>query len=137
MADFVIDASAALSAFFKDERTEAALRVVERLSDAKAVAPAFFFFEFANGLAAGSRRGRLTAADSREAMRKIATFEIALIEIDTETIGGDVMPLAARHRLTVYDAAYLYLAMTLAIPIATHDGRLRTAAVAERLLLPP
>jgi predicted nucleic acid-binding protein len=46
--------------------------------------------------------------------------------------------LAERHRLTTYDAAYLELALRLALPLATLDEALRRAAVAERLpVLPP
>jgi predicted nucleic acid-binding protein len=35
--------------------------------------------------------------------------------------------LALEHGLTVYDAAYLELALRLALPIATRDGALKRA----------
>ena len=39
--------------------------------------------------------------------------------------------LAARYRLTLYDAAYLELALRRDLPLATLDPDLRTAARAE------
>jgi predicted nucleic acid-binding protein len=39
--------------------------------------------------------------------------------------------LAERHRLTVYDALYLQLAMDVEAPIATLDRGLAAAALAE------
>jgi predicted nucleic acid-binding protein len=135
VVDFVIDASAALAGMFSDERTEAALHILERLVDEHAVAPTFFPFEIANGLAAGARRGRLTAEAGQQALLTIARFGIELIPIGDEALANTVMPLAREHRLSVYDAAYLHLAKTLAIPLATRDGRLRSAAERENRLL--
>jgi predicted nucleic acid-binding protein len=40
-------------------------------------------------------------------------------------------PLARRHRLTVYDAAYLELAQREVAPLATLDDALTRAAKAE------
>jgi predicted nucleic acid-binding protein len=45
------------------------------------------------------------------------------------------MTLARRHRLTVYDAAYLELAQREAVPLATLDEELATAARAEQVAL--
>ena len=41
------------------------------------------------------------------------------------------LTLARRHRLTVYDAAYLELAVRNALPLATLDAMLATAARSE------
>lgn len=43
--------------------------------------------------------------------------------------------LAERHRLTLYDAAYLELAQRRGLPLATLDRELRTAAGAEKVTL--
>jgi predicted nucleic acid-binding protein len=53
------------------------------------------------------------------------------IEIDDETAGPSwaaMAPLAESHRLTVYDAAYLELAMRRDLPLATRDEVLIAAA---------
>jgi predicted nucleic acid-binding protein len=44
---------------------------------------------------------------------------------------AQVMGLARRHRLTVYDAAYLELALREGVALATLDGPLAAAAKAE------
>lgn len=48
---------------------------------------------------------------------------------------GAILRLAERHRLTMYDAAYLELALRRALPLATLDGELRAAAKAEKLIV--
>jgi len=45
------------------------------------------------------------------------------------------LTLARRHRLTVYDAAYRELALREALPMATLDAALASAARAEMVLL--
>ena len=41
--------------------------------------------------------------------------------------------LAERHRLTLYDAAYLELALRRGLPLATLDRELRAAARGEKV----
>ena len=58
------------------------------------------------------------------------------IAVDTNTDAlawSDTIILADRHRLTVYDAAYLELALRLAVPLATLDRALLHAALTEEL----
>jgi predicted nucleic acid-binding protein len=43
--------------------------------------------------------------------------------------------LAERHRLTLYDAAYLELALRRSLPLATLDRQLRVAATNEGVQL--
>jgi predicted nucleic acid-binding protein len=43
--------------------------------------------------------------------------------------------MARRHRITVYDAAYLELAARLMLPLATLDRELQRAAAAEGIPL--
>lgn len=47
----------------------------------------------------------------------------------------DVLTFARRHRLTVYDAAYLELAFRTGLELATLDTALATAAQAENVPL--
>jgi predicted nucleic acid-binding protein len=46
-----------------------------------------------------------------------------------------ILAFARKHRLTVYDAAYLALTARRNIPLATLDRRLEAAAKAERIAL--
>jgi predicted nucleic acid-binding protein len=44
---------------------------------------------------------------------------------------NDVVQVATKHKLTIYDAAYLELAERVGLPLATLDGDLRKAARAK------
>ena len=127
MTDLVLDASVALSWCFKNEATEAADRVLERLADEAASVPAIWHLEVSNVLALSERRQRITPAGSTEF---IAMLETLTIVVDDETPSrafGRVLDLA-RGGLTAYDAAYLELAMRLGVPLASKDGDLCDAA---------
>jgi predicted nucleic acid-binding protein len=127
----VLDASVALSWCFKNEATTAGDRVLARLANEAASVPAIWHLEIANVLALSERRARITPANSSEF---IALLETLVIVIDEETPSralGRVLDLARAQRLTAYDAAYLELAMRLAIPLASKDAALCDAG--ERL----
>ncbi len=47
------------------------------------------------------------------------------------------LPLARTHRLSIFDATYLELAMRLSLPLATFDNGLIRAAQAEGVALLP
>jgi predicted nucleic acid-binding protein len=72
--------------------------------------------------------------------RDAALADLALLSItvDPETnrqAWGATTILAARHRLTLYDSAYLELARRRCLPLATLDADLRAAAKAEDVAL--
>jgi len=131
VTELVLDASVALAWCFKNEATEAADRVLERLAAEEAYVPAIWHLEIANVLALSERRRRITPAGSTEF---IALLETLIIVVDEETPAralSRVLDLAREQRLTAYDAAYLELAMRLGLPLASKDGDLCDAA--ERL----
>ena len=131
MTDFVLDASVALAWCFEDETTTAARQILARLVAEAASVPAIWPIEVANVLALAERRRRITLADSAEF---IAKLEDMAIQVDGETSSrafGRILDLAREERLTVYDAAYLELAMRLGVPLASKDADLCNAA--ERL----
>ena len=76
------------------------------------------------------RRGRISQADSATF---IGLLEGLPIRIDDETSDHAMkasLALARAQNLSVYDAAYLELAMRRGLPLATLDERLKTAAAA-------
>jgi|ERR1700677_2147207 predicted nucleic acid-binding protein len=76
----------------------------------------------------GVHRGR-HAAEFRDGA--LADLALLPIQIDPETdrqAWGVTARLAERHCLTLYDAAYLELALRRALPLATLDRELRAAA---------
>ena len=132
---FVVDSSVALAWVYSEETTEAISEVLARLTDRGAWVPALWRLEVANVLEVNVRRGRHDAAFRDAALADPAVLPIS---IDAETdrqAWAATLRLAARHRLTVYDAAYLELAQRRGLPLATLDKELRDAATAEGVIL--
>ncbi len=127
---FVLDSSIALSWCFEDERTPATRALLVRVGVAGACAPALWPLEVLNALAMAERRSRI---DSERRQRLAGLLHDLPVTIDDETASqarAVASQLAARFRLTVYDAAYLELAQRLNLPLATLDQELRAAAAA-------
>ena len=94
--------------------------------------PSLWWLEVRNGLLIGERRGRLTQHDTAFFLRRASGLALTVDQAPDET---GVLTLARRHRLTVYDAAYLDLALRESLPLATLDKELATAARAEGVAL--
>lgn len=131
----VLDSSATLAWVYSAETTEAISDVLARVIESGAWVPALWRLEIANVLDMGVRKGRTDAAFRDAALADLALLPIS---VDPETdrhAWGATVKLAARHRLTLYDAAYLELARRRSLPLATLDAELRVAAAAEDIIL--
>lgn len=100
--------------------------------DRGAVVPQLWWYEVRNALAVNERRRRLTAQDTRATLANLSAMRFVL---DFDHDGGVVMELARRHGLSVYDAAYLEVAIRRSVPLATLDDRLHAAALAAEVEL--
>ncbi len=124
----VVDASLVLAWCFADEKSESADRLMDRIGDDGALVPSLWRLEVANVLLAAERRARIGRVDADDRLQRLADLPI---EVDDETdrrAWNDVLALARAARLTVYDAAYLELALRRGLPLATLDGDLARAA---------
>lgn len=131
----VLDNSVTLAWVFLEERTEAIARVFDQLVSSGAWVPSLWRLEVANVLEMSVRRGRIDAAFRNETL---ADFELLPIQTDPETekyAWRSTLRLAERHRLTLYDATYLDLAMRRGLPLASLDQQLRAAAASENVAL--
>jgi predicted nucleic acid-binding protein len=127
----VLDSSAALAWVYSDEITEAIRDVFQMVSESGAWVPGLWKLEVANILEMGVRRGRHDAAFRDSTLTDLALLPLA---VDAETdrqAWNRTLLLAERHRLTLYDAAYLELALRRGLPLASVDAELRAAAQAE------
>ncbi len=125
----VLDASLAIAWCIEDEQTPAAMALLDQVGEQGAEAPAFWPLAVTNTLIIATRRKRMPA-DRRDDL--IAFLRDLPVTLDTATAGqawGATAILAERHRLSVYDAAYLDLALRRDLPLATLDEGLRKAAV--------
>ena len=127
--EFVLDSSVTMSWFFDDEATAATDKLLDRLnSDGRAIVAAHWALEVSNTLLMAERRKRSTVAESSHF---IAILDALPIETDQETVSRastSSMELARAQGLTLYDSAYLELAMRRSLPLATLDNQLRAAA---------
>lgn len=133
---FVLDASVTASWLLPDEHTEASRRVYARLraKTVDAQAPELWLWECGNIIANSVKRARVSPADALlawsvlDAVRgrvELAQFEPAQVRA--------CLVLALDHGLSIYDSAYLWLAVSLGIPLLTHDTRLAQAAAARKV----
>ena len=107
-------------------QTEALLQAV--YDGAVVEAPALWPLEIANALLVLIRRKKLSA-DERQ--RSLIALQGLSVELDYEMSSlafAKLSTLAVEHRLTVYDAAYLELALRKKLPLGCKDGPLREAA---------
>lgn len=131
----VLDSSVTLAWIYMDERTDAITAVFDRVTDSGAWVPALWKLEIANVLEMGVRRGR---TDRGFLEATLTDLELLPIQADPDTgkhAWRSTLRLAQRYRLTLYDAAYLELALRRSLPLATLDLELRNAAEAESITL--
>jgi predicted nucleic acid-binding protein len=125
----VLDSSATLAWVYSDEITEPIRHVFNLVGESGAWVPGLWKLEVANVLEMGARRGRHDAAFRDSTLADLALLPIS---VDTETA---TLQLSERHRLTLYDAAYLELALRRGLPLASLDAELRRAAQAEGVVV--
>jgi predicted nucleic acid-binding protein len=123
---FVIDSSVAAAWCFRDEATEYTEKLLDAVSGfTDAMAPRLWAYEVRNSVLTAVRRKRISRLDAEEFLQLLPDLRIRL----TDPLSYDkLFELAERHGLTVYDAAYLDLALREGLPLATLDGALIRAA---------
>ena len=134
MSRLVVDASVVVAWLFDDEEEPRADRVLEQLKEDGAVVPHLWHLETRNVLLIAERRGRLSAGGVKERLDALKGLPIRTDE------GSDLQSafdLARAHGLSFYDATYLELAKRESAELATLDGALGRAAVAEGVPLSP
>jgi len=125
----VLDGSVAVSWFLQDEHSDYGRAVRAKIPDIELVSvPAHWMLEVVNALLTAERRKRIAPADVHHATGILRQLPI---RTDTETdaqAGQQTLELARQHTLSIYDAAYLELALRLGARLATLDQPLKTAA---------
>jgi predicted nucleic acid-binding protein len=100
---FVVDASVVGSWVLRDENHPEALTALERLKDDEAFAPS-----------------------------ALSLVQELPLRLDGQADSDTTLQLARAHRLTIYDAAYLELAVRRHLPLVTFDTALAEAARSEK-----
>ncbi len=129
---FVIDASIAGSLVMPDEFNDISLSVMELLKDEDAAVPMIFWYEIENLLLVAEKRKRITLEQALSALKKIKSLPILLASIDR-----DLFEIARNNGVSVYDAAYLDLAMSQNYALWTLDRKLAHAARQNAITVKP
>ncbi len=108
--------------------------MLERLKEEGGLAPQLWHFEVRNSLLMAERRGRLSAGEVKGRLDALRSLPI---RTDEEPDLQSALELARTHRLSFYDALYLELAKRESAELATLDGALGRAAIAEGVSLSP
>lgn len=129
MDRLIVDASLAIAWVHPGQATPETDRLLAEVGTGTAViVPALWPVETANVLLVLERRGKLTGDERMTAVEALTSLGV---EIDHEMSAlafTRLSQLASELTLSVYDAAYLELALRLGVPLACKDGPLREAA---------
>lgn len=131
---FVLDASVCLAWAFADEpnpTADHAGRLLQTGSET-AYAPDIWWYEVRNALVVAERRGRISLAGTAIFLQQIAQLRIELVSWRDDL---QLLDLARRCKLAIYDAAYLALAQREHLPLTTLDRNLELAAASEGIEL--
>jgi predicted nucleic acid-binding protein len=124
----ILDASITLAWIYLDETTGAVLQAFDALRENGAWVPALWRLEVANVLQMNVNRKLHPPTFRDAALAELALLPIHLDPNTDRHAWGETLRLAERHGLTVYDAAYLELALRRKLALATLDRQLRAAA---------
>jgi predicted nucleic acid-binding protein len=127
MSAVVVDASTALAWCFPDEFNAVSDGILFALRGRAVMVPAVWSLEVANVVLVSQRRGRLKQHQLERFLELLAELNIAEQSQSVSEAVRNVLPLAHKHSLTAYDAAYLDLAMRHGAPLATSDRVLQKA----------
>jgi predicted nucleic acid-binding protein len=129
----VLDSSITLAWAYSDETTQPVTQVFDRLSQSGAWVPGLWRLEVANVLEMSVRRKRNDRNFRDATLADLAQLPIQVDPQTDQQAWSATLRLAERHRLTLYDAAYLELALRRNLPLATLDEDLRRAANTEKV----
>ena len=126
----VIDANVAID-WFLERPSDVAQSALDAVAEEGAIVPHLWRWEVQDVLRRLDAAGRLSkSVDHIRA--ELRALPISVDDRLTSLFGGEAR-LAASYGLTVYDAAYLELAVRLGAPLATTDRALAIAARAAKL----
>jgi predicted nucleic acid-binding protein len=126
---FIVDSSVGVGWVHPSQANELTKQLLEEAKGGAAIyVPSLWHLEIANTLLVFVRRKLITEAQREVGLTLLSQLRI-LIDDETNRLAfSTISELAAKHALSVYDAAYLELARRKSLPLASRDEALRTAA---------
>lgn len=121
----VLDASVAIAWFVRKQATSYTDRIRSMARREPLHVPAVWKLEVANALVMLERRGHVSDKAARTAAELLGDL-VVTVHSDRLAV-PELLELARTHDLSVYDASYLDLALSLRLPLACRDGPLQRA----------
>jgi predicted nucleic acid-binding protein len=135
--DFVLDCSITMAWCFEDESNEYTDTILENLKDTTAIVPTIWPLEVANVLLLSKKNKRISEVQSASFIDALSALPIVVDPSTTSRAMHSIFVLAGQSDLTIYDAAYLELAIREEIPLLTLDKGLIKAAKKLHIPLKP
>lgn len=118
----------AMAWLIDEQPSGAPTEVMKRLFEDGAIVPSLWKLEVANALRTAVRRNRCDEAYVEDALKRLSDMPLTIDDQTDIQAWGRTRRLSQDEGLTVYDAAYLELALRLSLPLASCDGDLLNAA---------
>lgn len=119
--DFVLDCSVTMAWLFEDENTSSTENILNLLESTQAIVPSIWPLEVANVLLIAVKKKRVTPTQASSFIDALTALPIHIDESTSTRAMHSIFTLATQENLTIYDAAYLELAVREKIPLATKD----------------
>ncbi|MGO8805417.1 MAG: type II toxin-antitoxin system VapC family toxin [Candidatus Bathyarchaeia archaeon] len=123
---YVLDASVVLKWILPDEtyqENSTRLRATFQTGTIQVFAPSFIVQETANALWLAAKQKRIQQTDAQDALDFLQNAELNLHELSW-TEASQVLAIACKIEIAVYDAAYLFLSNKMDAQLITADNKL-------------
>lgn len=126
---FVADSSVGVAWAVHSQASTATDKLLDHVgAGISLIVPTLWTFEVANSLPALMRRGKILAEDRERALAALSQLPLMIDDEGPHRAFGMISKVAVEHGLSVYDAAYLELAVRRNVPLASRDQALCKAA---------
>lgn len=136
--DCVVDASVGIKLFVKEDLSEMADRLFDRLTNqppAQFYVPDLFYIECTNILWKYVRRFGYNPDQARQDVADLRS--LALITVAMADLIEPAMDVALTYDVTAYDASYVALAQQLELPLITADKTLVRKLAGSEMTVQP
>jgi len=126
---FVADSSVGVAWAVLSQSSEATEHLLNDVASGRSfVVPVLWMFEVANSLLVLTRRRRIAPEQYARARRALSRLTPTVDDEGPRGALGSISDLAEKHALSLYDAAYLELAIRRGLPLASRDADLNKTA---------
>ncbi len=128
MNEIIVDASAFLAVLLEEEIPDSLRDVFITSANLDYIVPPLWYWEVTNIAVLAVRRANSPWSDMETQMADLLRLPFQVDHPSVDQVTSTTARLALANNLTVYDAAYLEIALRRGIPLATLDRRLAAAA---------